>query len=116
MLQKAQRIKKKNEILSIKQSRQYRTKTTLLSLIAKDNNLDHSRLIVVAGKKLGNAVKRNYIRRRLANAFRQLNEKILKNVDIMIYPQLIPSPSPEGLRTVNYAGELKLSLGKCGLI
>ena len=110
MLQKAQRIKKKSEISSVKQSRQYRIKGALLSLIAKDNNLDHSRIIVVAGKKLGNAVKRNLIRRRLANAFRQVNKLILKNIDIMIYPQVIHSDYK------SICNEFKGSLKQCGLL
>ncbi len=48
------------------------------------NALDHARLAAVAGKKLGKAVKRNRMRRRLRAAFRLHKEQLPKGFDLAL--------------------------------
>jgi ribonuclease P protein component len=49
------------------------------NLIYLPNRLSHSRMAVVTSKKVGNAVQRNKIRRRMRALFR-------RNKDLLIYP------------------------------
>lgn len=51
---------------------------------AVPNELDHARLAAVAGKKLGGAVKRNRMRRRLRAAFRLHKEQLPKGFDLAL--------------------------------
>ncbi len=47
------------------------------------NGLDWSRLGIVTGKRVGNAVRRNYARRRVREAFRTLKDGLPKGFDII---------------------------------
>jgi ribonuclease P protein component len=73
-----ERIRKKTEFSELyKRGRCARGK--YFNLIYLPNNLGHSRLAVVASKKVGNAVHRNKIRRRARELFR-------RNKDLLMYP------------------------------
>ncbi len=72
-----ERIKKKREFLSIyKQGYRYRGKH--FKIIYRSNNCKHSRFAAVAGKKIGNAVKRNKAKRWIKALFRK-NKHLLKD-------------------------------------
>ena len=45
---------------------------------------DHSRLGITTGVKLGNAVKRNFVRRRIRELYRTNEDKFLPGYDIVV--------------------------------
>ncbi|MCP4246543.1 MAG: ribonuclease P protein component [bacterium] len=51
------------------------------------NDLDHPRLGVKAGKRLGNAVRRNRIKRRIREAFRLHQHDLSPGLDIICIPR-----------------------------
>jgi ribonuclease P protein component len=72
-----ERIRKKKEFSELyKRGRCARGK--YFNLIYLPNSLSHSRMAVVASKKVGNAVHRNKIRRRVRELFRR-NKGLLKS-------------------------------------
>jgi len=80
-----ERIRKKKDFLYLyKKGTRYRGKYFILIYLS--NEFAHSRVAVVASKKLGNAVQRNRIRRRFRTLFRR-NKTLLQNpLDLIIIP------------------------------
>ncbi len=56
----------------------------LIVLIVKQNDLDHSRFAVAAGRSVGNAVQRNRAKRRLRAAIRTLVPRLEPGWDAVI--------------------------------
>jgi ribonuclease P protein component len=54
------------------------------NLIHLPNHLDHSRMAVVASRKVGNAVQRNRIRRRAKELFRRNKELLTSPLDLLL--------------------------------
>jgi len=82
-LSSKERIKKKKEfLLTYKKGSRYRGK--YFTVIFLTNNRSYSRLAAVAGKKVGNAVVRNKVKRRLKALFRK-NKGLLKNCKDLIF-------------------------------
>ena len=50
----------------------------------KQNRLEHNRLGITSGKKIGKAVKRNRARRLIRVAFRSLQDRLNANYDMVI--------------------------------
>jgi ribonuclease P protein component len=68
-LKKKERIHKKEEFLQIlREGERYKTKH--FKVMIKENHLDRVRLGLIVSKKIGNAVKRNSIKRLLREFFR----------------------------------------------
>ena len=68
-LRKKERIHKKEEFLQIlREGERYKTKH--FKVMIKENHLDRVRLGLIVSKKIGNAVKRNNIKRLLREFFR----------------------------------------------
>ncbi len=67
-----------------------RVKAQGFTLIFNPNQVGFSRLAVVAGRKLGLAVERNRVRRRLRELFRKSQSLLKDNFDIIVvvYPEL----------------------------
>lgn len=81
-----ERIRKKKDFLLLyKKGRRYKGK--YFNLIYLSNNLSSSRIAIVVGRKIGNAVKRNKIKRWMRDLFRRNKELLKSSVDIVIIPK-----------------------------
>ncbi len=78
-----ERIRKRKDFLSLfKKGKRYRGK--YFNLIYLSNDFSFSRMAVIVSKKVGNAVKRNKIKRQMRTLFRR-NKSLLKApLDIII--------------------------------
>lgn len=83
MLRKDERIRSGTRINEIRKKRQFHYSSTLLQFIAAEGTSD-TRLAVICSKYLGNAAKRNRIKRLLRAAFRRNKHNIAKKIDIVI--------------------------------
>ena len=78
-----ERIRKKKEfILLYKKGNRYRGR--YFTLIYLTNDLSYSRMAVVASKKVGRAVVRNKVKRRLRTLYRRNKQMLQKNLDLVI--------------------------------
>lgn len=78
-----ERIRKRKDFLLIyKKGRRYRGK--YFNLIYLSNNLNFSRVAIVASRKIGNAVTRNKIKRWMRDLFRRNKDLLKSSVDIVI--------------------------------
>jgi ribonuclease P protein component len=78
-----ERIRKKRDFLFIyKNGNRYRDRN--FTVVSLSNDLKYSRLAVVVRKKVGNAVKRNKIKRRIKALFRR-NKDLLKDSKDLIF-------------------------------
>ncbi len=81
-----ERIKKKQEFLFLyKKGLRYRG--NYLKIIYFPNELEHSRAGIVVGKKIGNASRRNYIKRIMRALFRRNKNLLNKNIDVLLIPE-----------------------------
>ncbi len=55
-----------------------------LTVFARPNELDHARLGLSVGRRVGGAVKRNAIKRRLREAFRHLQYEVARPYDLIV--------------------------------
>lgn len=79
-----ERITKKKDFLSLyKKGNRYRGR--YFDLIYLSNDLDFSRMAVVVSKKVGGAVERNTIKRRLRTLFRRNKHIFLDPLDIILF-------------------------------
>jgi ribonuclease P protein component len=78
-----ERIRKKKEFLFLyKKGNRYRGR--YFTLIYLTNDLSYSRMAVVASKKVGRAVVRNKVKRRLRTLYRRNKQVLQKNLDLII--------------------------------
>ncbi|NQT29881.1 MAG: ribonuclease P protein component [Candidatus Saganbacteria bacterium] len=87
MLPKKKRLSRQSEIKATINQRQYQKRSPLLSLVARDNGLANSRVVIVTPKKLGKAVTRNRLRRVFQGGLLKIWHKIAKNIDIVVFPR-----------------------------
>jgi ribonuclease P protein component len=78
-----ERIRKKKEFLTLyKTGRRYRGR--YFHLVFGANDFEFSRLAVVVSKKIGNAVTRNKIKRRIRALFRRNKLRLKKPMDVIL--------------------------------
>ena len=87
MLPKRNRLRNSDRINEIKTSGEIEGKSALLCLKVKSNNDNSSKIAIVTPKKLGNAVERNKIRRRIKSIFIDIRQNINNGLDIVIFPR-----------------------------
>ena len=78
----------------------------------KKNNLEHFRYVVSIGKKIGNAVVRNKIKRQIKAVIYQKKREIIENYDILI----IVRPKVNCLNYLEIEKQLLNALSKAKLI
>lgn len=78
-----------------------------VAIRAKRNGLEENRLAAISGKALGNAVKRNRLRRRIRAAYRMLKAELPKGWDLAIIarPGLLEAKWQDVMRDVRTAVE-----------
>jgi ribonuclease P protein component len=86
LLPKKERLSRERDIKAVIKSKQFKASSPLLYIVACENDLQLPRLAIVTPRKLGNAVLRNRIRRRLFDVFSDLKPKIVKPVDLLAFP------------------------------
>lgn len=83
-LKKAYRVKRNSEFQEILRTGKSFANRELVIYYKKANNQEHFRIGISVGKKIGNAVTRNRIKRLIREAFTQLNNNVVQNVNIII--------------------------------
>jgi ribonuclease P protein component len=78
---KGERLLNRNDFVNLNRSgKRYRTEH--FTALYKMNGLDHTRLGITVSKRVGNAAKRNRIKRLVREFFRQNKESFLKGYDV----------------------------------
>ena len=86
-MKKEYRIKKNDEFQQIfKTGKSFANRQLVIYFVNKleENEQTHFRVGLSVGKKIGNAVTRNRIKRYLRQSFRELEDKILPTLNIII--------------------------------
>jgi|SRR5690625_556936 len=83
-MKKAYRIKKNSEFQDIFQTGKSFANRELVIYYKEKPSQDHFRIGISVGKKIGNAVVRNQVKRYIRESFHQLEESIKNDVDIII--------------------------------
>jgi ribonuclease P protein component len=82
-LPKKERLLNRKEFVNLNRlGKRYRTKH--FTVILRENGLDISRIGITVRKKIGNAVKRNRVKRRIREIFRLNKSRIPEGYDIVI--------------------------------
>lgn len=77
------RLAKNNDIDRVRRNgRTYANKFVVIRVLS--NQLKINRVAVIAGRSVGNAVQRNFAKRRIRSAYSKLQEKIVSGFDLVI--------------------------------
>jgi len=102
-----ERIRKRKDFLVL-YKKGYRYKSRYFTLIGLSNALTHSRVGVVASRKVGNAVARNRAKRRLRELFRRNKDLLRLPVDLL----LVASPDMRDAVWAELEESYLLAVGK----
>lgn len=83
-MKKQYRVKKSNEIESILKEKRYFSNMYFSVYKRKNPETSHFRYAISVGKKIGNAVTRNRVKRQIRAIVDTMNLKIEQNTDVFI--------------------------------
>jgi ribonuclease P protein component len=91
-----ERIRKKSDFATLYRDGS-RLRGRFFTLVFRRNGLDHSRLAVVASRKVGPAVVRNRVKRRFRELFRRNKDLLREPFDLVVItrPESGAAPWPE---------------------
>lgn len=101
-MKKSYRIKRETEFQAIMQKRQSFANRNFVIYIDRSHH-EHFRAGLSVGKKVGNAVTRNYVKRQIRESLLQLEDDINPDYDIII----IARPNVTALKTEEVKKNLK---------
>ncbi len=87
MLPKRERIRSRKRIKAILKLKQIHITSPLLNIVAEVNHGSFPKWVVICTKRLGNAVRRNKVRRVFNSAISNIRHKINKNIDFLVFPK-----------------------------
>lgn len=87
-MKKQYRIKKSTEIDAIIKKRQSYGNGFFV-IYYKENCLNHFRFAISIGKKYGNSVKRNLMKRRIRSVFRELQDLLNNDFVVVVKPKAV---------------------------
>ena len=70
-----------------------------LTVFVHANGLDHPRLGLSVGKRVGSAVRRNAVKRRIREAFRLLQHELPRGFDVVVTAREHPEPGMDAYRS-----------------
>lgn len=94
-MKKKYRVKKEKEFQAIIKKRQSFANRNFVVYVKKNPNYDHFRVGISVGKKVGNAVVRNHVKRQIRQGLFELKDQIDETYDFI----LIARPSITTLST-----------------
>jgi len=111
-LRPEERIRKKNDFSSL-YKKGYRYRGRYFNLVYLSSSLSYSRMAVVVSRKVGNAVERNKVKRRLRDLYRRNKGLLREALDLLIIakPEIRDLPwqalKAEYFQAVSSLGPLK---------
>lgn len=103
-MNKQYRVKKSQEIETILNRKTYSANKYFSVYKMNNPKTSHFRYAISVGKKIGKAVVRNKVKRRITAALRELNLKLTANTDVFIIAKakVLELTYPELLRQLEY--------------
>lgn len=83
-MKKAYRIKKEKDFQTILKDRQSYANRNIILFIKRNPNLSHFRIGLSVGKKIGNAVQRNRVKRQLREGVYALRHELPMDIDLVM--------------------------------
>ena len=91
---RAQRLRRRGDFQRVF-ARRHRAGDRNLLIYARNNDLPHARLGVMVSRKLGRAVTRNLLKRRIREAFRLNQHDLPQDLDVICLPRPGPPRTTE---------------------
>ncbi len=111
-MKKQYRVKKNQEIELILKEKKYCGNQYFTVYKKTNSETSHFRYAISVGKKIGNAVERNYLKRKIRAALQTLNIPLDNNVDIFIIARI----KAKDLEFLDLVNQLKYLLIKLHII
>ena len=111
-MKKEYRVKKNQEIETILKNRKYSANSYFSIYKMTNPKTSHFRYAIILGKKIGKAVERNHLKRRITAILDQINIPIEQNIDIFI----IAKPNSKNLEFKDLQKQLIYLLTKLNIL
>jgi len=111
-MKKEYRVKKNQEIENILKNRKYSANSYFSIYKMKNPKTSHFRYAISVGKKIGKAVERNHLKRKITAILSQINIPIEQNIDIFI----IAKPNSKNLKFLDLEKQLVYLLTKLNIL